>query len=78
MIINRSGILIRMAVTDMRVMGRATQGVRLIKVRENDAIASVARVEIEDEAEQEISEEIVSEDNTVAPDNDTVESDDES
>ncbi len=50
MIINRSGIIIRMAVTDMRVMGRATQGVRLINLREGDAIASVARVEVEDES----------------------------
>jgi DNA gyrase subunit A len=53
MIINRSGILIRMAVADLRVMGRATQGVRLINIREGDAIASVARVEIEDEGELE-------------------------
>jgi DNA gyrase subunit A len=52
MIINQSGVLIRMAVTDMRVMGRATQGVRLINIREGDAIASVARVEIDDEAEE--------------------------
>ena len=52
MIINRSGILIRMAVTDMRVMGRATQGVRLINIRKGDAIASVARVEIDEEAEE--------------------------
>lgn len=52
MIINQSGVLIRMAVTDMRVMGRATQGVRLINIREGDAIASVARVEIDEEAEK--------------------------
>ncbi|KAA3625625.1 MAG: DNA gyrase subunit A [Flavobacterium sp.] len=44
MIINKSGIAIRMAVEDLRVMGRATQGVRLIKVREDDAIAAVAKV----------------------------------
>ncbi len=50
-IITQSGILIRMAVTDMRVMGRATQGVRLINIREGDAIASVARVEIDEEEE---------------------------
>lgn len=43
MIINRSGIAIRMAVESLRVMGRATQGVRLIKVREDDAIAAVAK-----------------------------------
>jgi len=44
MIINKSGIAIRMAVEDLRVMGRATQGVRLIKVRDDDAIAAVAKV----------------------------------
>ena len=46
MIINKSGITIRMAVKDMRVMGRATQGVRLIRLDENDEIAAVAKVEI--------------------------------
>jgi DNA gyrase subunit A len=55
MIINRSGIIIRMAVADLRVMGRATQGVRLINIREGDAIASVARVEVEEET-QEVAE----------------------
>ncbi|MCW8980447.1 DNA gyrase subunit A [Altibacter sp.] len=49
MIINKSGIAIRMAVEDLRVMGRATQGVRLIKVREDDAIAAVAKVVIDDD-----------------------------
>lgn len=55
MIINRSGIAIRLAVSDLRVMGRATQGVRLIRLGENDQISSVAKIEkIED---PEISEE---------------------
>jgi DNA gyrase subunit A len=44
MIINKSGIAIRMDVSSLRVMGRATQGVRLIKVREDDSIAAVAKV----------------------------------
>lgn len=44
MIINKSGIAIRMAVQDLRVMGRATQGVRVIKVKDDDAIAAVAKV----------------------------------
>ena len=48
MIINKSGIIIRMAVADLRVMGRATQGVRLIKIQEGDAIAAVTKVEIEE------------------------------
>ncbi len=45
MIINRSGLLIRMAVSDLRVMGRATQGVRLISLRDNDQIAAVTKVD---------------------------------
>jgi DNA gyrase subunit A len=49
MIINKSGVAIRMAVANLRVMGRATQGVRLIKVREDDSIAAVAKVMPEDE-----------------------------
>jgi len=44
MIINKSGIAIRMAVEDLRVMGRATQGVRLINIKDNDSIAAVAKV----------------------------------
>ncbi|MCB9185660.1 MAG: DNA gyrase subunit A [Flavobacteriales bacterium] len=46
MIINRSGIAIRMDVAEIRVMGRATQGVRLINLKGNDSIAAVAKVEI--------------------------------
>ncbi|MCG8385218.1 MAG: DNA gyrase subunit A, partial [Cytophagales bacterium] len=45
MIINRSGITIRMAVEDLRVMGRATQGVKLIRLNENDEISSVEKIE---------------------------------
>ncbi|MFA5815725.1 MAG: DNA gyrase subunit A [Bacteroidales bacterium] len=45
MIINRSGITIRMEVVQLRIMGRATQGVRLINLKDNDTIASVAKVE---------------------------------
>jgi len=44
MIINKSGIAIRLGVEDLRVMGRATQGVKLINIRENDSIAAVAKV----------------------------------
>jgi len=51
MIINKSGVIIRMAVSDLRVMGRATQGVRLIKIDEGDAIAAVAKVDVEEGAE---------------------------
>lgn len=45
MIINKSGITIRMKVADLRVMGRATQGVRLINLKDNDEIASIAKIE---------------------------------
>ena len=44
MIINKSGIVIRMSVEDLRVMGRATQGVRLINIKDDDSIAAVAKV----------------------------------
>jgi DNA gyrase subunit A len=49
MIINKSGIVIRIGVSDLRVMGRATQGVRLITFKGDDAIASIAKVEQEEE-----------------------------
>ncbi|MGA1331309.1 MAG: DNA gyrase subunit A [Bacteroidia bacterium] len=52
MIINQSGVTIRIGVESLRVMGRATQGVRLIKLHEDDRIASVARVQ-KDESENE-------------------------
>ena len=44
MIINRSGLTIRMAVSDIRIAGRATQGVRLINIKEGDSIAAVSAV----------------------------------
>lgn len=49
MIINKSGILIRIPVNDLRVQGRATQGVKLINLKEGDEIAAVTRVEPEEE-----------------------------
>ena len=49
MIINKSGVLIRLGVAELRVVGRATQGVRLINIREGDAIAAVTKVEVEEE-----------------------------
>jgi DNA gyrase subunit A len=53
MIINKSGIAIRMGMEDVRIMGRATQGVRFIKIEEGDEIAAVAKIELEEgEAEE--------------------------
>ena len=53
MIINKSGIVIRIGVADLRVMGRATQGVRLITFKGEDEIASIAKVAHEDESDLE-------------------------
>ena len=51
MIINKSGLTIRMAVEDLRVMGRATQGVKLINIKGNDSIAAVTKV-MKDDVEE--------------------------
>ena len=56
MIINKSGLTIRMAVEDLRVMGRATQGVKLINIKGSDSIAAVTKVMKEDEVEEIIAE----------------------
>jgi len=53
MIINKSSIVIRIAVSQLRVMGRATQGVKLINLKKNDQIASVAKVEHEEDIDVE-------------------------
>jgi len=52
MIINKSGLTIRMAVADLRVMGRATQGVKLINIKDNDSIAAVAKVMSDDDEDE--------------------------
>ena len=56
MIINRSGIAIRMEVESLRVMGRATQGVRLINLRNDDTIAAVAKVLKDDEDIEDVAD----------------------
>ena len=61
MIINKSGIAIRMEISGLRVMGRATQGVKLINLKGNDTIAAVAKVmkgeeEIEDVNDLEVND----------------------
>lgn len=75
MIINKSGVTIRMSVKDLRVMGRATQGVRLIRIDDGDEIAAVAKVDIDAGEETEL---IDNEDNLLDPEgenNDIQESD---
>lgn len=64
MIITQNGITIRLPISEVRVMGRATQGVRLINLRGEDAIASVARVEFEEN-----DEEIENQENSEASEN---------
>ena len=56
MIINKSGIAIRMEVNTLRVIGRATQGVRLINIKDNDSIAAVAKVVLDDQEVTDIEE----------------------
>nr|WP_234406834.1 DNA gyrase C-terminal beta-propeller domain-containing protein [Prolixibacter bellariivorans] len=70
MIITQSGVTIRLPVQDIRMTGRAAQGVKLINLREDDSIASVARVEASD-TEIEVSDDTVQTDNE--SDNEVVE-----
>src|SRR5690606_30780204 len=63
MIITKSGVAIRMAIEDLRVMGRATQGVKLINLK-NDSIAAVAKVMKEDELEEDVNDIEVQENGT--------------
>ena len=56
MIINKSGIAIRMSVESLRVMGRATQGVKLINLKGDDQIAAVAKVMKEEDSVEENDE----------------------
>ncbi len=78
MIINKSGIAIRMEVADLRVMGRATQGVKLINLKGNDSIAAVAKVMKDDEDEnvdeldaENADEQTTNEDGTAIDNNET-------
>jgi DNA gyrase subunit A len=56
MIINKSGVAIRMNMDEMRVMGRNTQGVKMINLKKNDEIAAIAKVEMDKEVEEVIEE----------------------
>lgn len=78
MIINKSGIIIRIAVSELRVMGRATQGVRLITLKNNDEIASVAKIEHDEDEEVKEGDENAEGSDTTAKntgDSDTAEND---
>ena len=69
MIINKSGITIRLAVGDLRVMGRATQGVKLINIKDNDSIAAVAKVMHEEDVVDLVDENDI--ENTIEDENGT-------
>ncbi|WP_432046521.1 DNA gyrase subunit A [Weeksella virosa] len=56
MIINKSGVAIRTGLSEIRVMGRATQGVKLINLKKNDEIAAIAKVEVDEDVEEENEE----------------------
>ena len=71
MIINRSGVTIRMKVSDLRILGRNTQGVKLIDLRGKDYIASITKVPTEDEPENEQNEEISTPDSNNSVENNT-------
>ncbi len=70
MIITEKGLTIRLPISDLRIMGRATQGVRLINLKEDDAIASIARVDIERNSEVSLDEEIAEDHNDDGMDTD--------
>jgi DNA gyrase subunit A len=74
MIINKSGLTIRMEVSDLRVMGRATQGVRLINIKGNDSIAAVTKVMKDDVIEEGTETDA---DATLSSEDDVIESSDE-
>ncbi|KAF0129500.1 MAG: DNA gyrase subunit A [Bacteroidetes bacterium] len=67
MIINKSGIIIRIGIESLRIMGRATQGVRLINLRANDEIAAVAKVTMDEEEIFDIDAELIDETGTDEP-----------
>ncbi|MDX8575075.1 MULTISPECIES: DNA gyrase subunit A [Elizabethkingia] len=87
MIINKSGVAIRMSVEEMRVMGRNTQGVRLINLKGNDEIAAIAKIEVDKSVEEDeeleegventdivnASDSVITEENTPQSDADNIE-----
>lgn len=71
MITCKSGITIRMKVADISAQGRATQGVKLIRIDEGDEIAAISKIDVQDDEAELTSEEVVSEatDTTIEPQN---------
>ncbi|NLA25186.1 MAG: DNA gyrase subunit A, partial [Bacteroidales bacterium] len=75
MIINRSGITLRLAVNTLRQMARATQGVRLINLRDDDAIAAIAKIEDGEEQERAANELLNATEEDIKAENQILESD---
>jgi len=63
MIINKSGVTIRIPVSDIRVTGRATQGVKVINLKNNDSIASVIAIPKSEDTDETVTEEVTTEEN---------------
>ena len=70
MIINKSGVIIRIAISELRTMGRATQGVRLITLKGDDEIASVAKIEHDEEEEEKAADETGEDQTSESPSDD--------
>ena len=71
MIITQKGLTIRLPISALRVMGRAAQGVRLINLKGEDKIASIARVTFENTSDEELSDEIITGDEPTGPEDES-------
>ncbi|WP_159517268.1 DNA gyrase subunit A [Sunxiuqinia indica] len=71
MIITQKGLTIRLPISALRVMGRAAQGVRLINLKGEDKIASIARVTFENTSDEELSDEIITDDEPTGPEDES-------
>ena len=71
MVINKSGITIRIGVDTLRVMGRATQGVKIIRLKDKDKIASVAKVSKWEQDEVALEEDTIENNDTIVGEGDT-------
>lgn len=71
MIINKSGVAIRMSMDEMRIMGRNTQGVKVINLKKDDEIAAIAKIEMDKEVEEDDHAEVIEGEETTTENNST-------
>ncbi len=71
MIINKSGVAIRMSMDEMRIMGRNTQGVKVINLKKDDEIAAIAKIEMDKEVEEDDDAEVIEGEETTTENNST-------